>query len=150
VTISLRAIDIARWFAARAELANADVSNLKIQKLLYYAQGEHIARTGEPLFHDPLEAWAHGPVVPEVYHALKRYGPSPIDAETFVGDDFDRTRFDQVEPTLVHTWDTYGTITAWALRERTHRETPWKRAFATPSGRITIGHLEAFFRGRRR
>ena len=42
------------------------VSNLKLQKLLYYVQGFHLAVFGEPLFEEEIEAWMYGPVVPSV------------------------------------------------------------------------------------
>ena len=47
------------------------ISNLKLQKLLYYAQAWHLALYGEPLFRDRIEAWVHGPVVPPVFGAFK-------------------------------------------------------------------------------
>jgi uncharacterized phage-associated protein len=43
-----------------------DVSNMKLQKLLYFAQGRFLAQNGIPLFDNPIEAWNHGPVVREV------------------------------------------------------------------------------------
>jgi hypothetical protein len=57
------AMTIAKWFVAWAEAgdADADLSNLKLQKLLYYAQGHYLARTGTPLFPETIEA---GPTVP--------------------------------------------------------------------------------------
>ncbi len=74
---TFRARDIARWFIAWAENVDAEVSNLKLQKLLYYAQGHRLGATGEPLFSDPIQAWAHGPVVAEVYHAYKEESDRP-------------------------------------------------------------------------
>lgn len=47
------------------------VSNLKLQKLLYYAQAWHLAIFKQPLFNDEIEAWVHGPVVPEVFRAYR-------------------------------------------------------------------------------
>ncbi|WP_110558686.1 Panacea domain-containing protein [Helicobacter cinaedi] len=48
-----------------------DLSKLKFQKLLYYAQGYYTALFNKPLFEENIEAWEHGPVVREVYDALK-------------------------------------------------------------------------------
>ncbi|MFD2419431.1 Panacea domain-containing protein [Amycolatopsis pigmentata] len=59
---------VAKWFVAWAEADDeATLSNLKLQKLLYYAQGHYLALTGRPLFDDEIQAWSHGPVVPAVY-----------------------------------------------------------------------------------
>ncbi|MDO3348699.1 Panacea domain-containing protein [Mycobacteroides abscessus] len=125
----MRAMDVARWFVAWAENIDAEVSNLKLQKLLYYAQGHHMAVNGTPLFSDDLQAWAHGPVVPSVYHAYKKYNRGPIDPDEALGDDFDWGDFRDIENFLIDIWDRYGALAAWALRERTHREAPWRDAF---------------------
>ncbi|GHU75713.1 hypothetical protein AGMMS49992_20220 [Clostridia bacterium] len=54
------------------------VTNLALNKLLFFAQGHCLARTGKPLFDSPIEAWALGPVAPVVYHAYKPFGYTPI------------------------------------------------------------------------
>src|SRR5579864_2329863 len=73
------ALTIAKWFIAWAEAEGDELSNLKLQKLLYYAQGHHMAAHGRPLFTEPIQAWSHGPVVPEVYHQFKAFGSSSIE-----------------------------------------------------------------------
>ena len=76
------AIEVARYFLSLTdEDAGELISNLKLQKLLYYAQGFHLVIYGEPLFPETIEAWAHGPVVTSVYHQYKEYGSEPIPAE---------------------------------------------------------------------
>lgn len=121
--------EISEWFLAWAEDLEADISNLKLQKLLYYAQGHSIAQRHEPLFTDSIQAWAHGPVIPNVYHAFKDYGRGPIDADREIGPEFDWDRYKNVEEFLVAIWDRYGSLAAWTLREKTHREPPWRDAF---------------------
>ena len=49
------------------------VSNLKLQKLLYYAQAWHLAFFGAPLFDEDFEAWVHGPVVPRVFRCYRSF-----------------------------------------------------------------------------
>jgi uncharacterized phage-associated protein len=80
---------VARWFAAWAEAEDAEVSNLK---LLYYAQGHHLAERGAPLFDDEIQAWSHGPVVQDVYHRLKHCGSDDVvlpDSDDFPWDQVD-------------------------------------------------------------
>lgn len=120
--------EVAEWFLAWADDIEADISNLKLQKLLYYAQGHYLARKGVPLFNDKIQAWAHGPVVPAVYHSFKEYGRAPIDPSE-ISEDFDWDRYKPVERFLMEIWDRYGSLAAWTLREKTHREAPWKDAF---------------------
>lgn len=119
------ALTIAKWFAAWAEGEDDELSNLKLQKLLYYAQGHHLARCGGPLFTDRIEAWSHGPVVPNVYRAFKKFGASPITlsrSDPFSWGDVDpgTTEF------LSRVWNTYGGYSAGRLRNMTHDEPPWR------------------------
>lgn len=120
---------VADWFLAWGDQNEATPTNLKLQKLLYYAQGHHLGAHGMPLFDDDIEAWAHGPVVRSVYHDLKRFGNGPIDVEDVLDADFDWDDFRDVEDDLIRVWNTYGKYEAWALRNRTHREAPWKSTF---------------------
>ena len=61
--------------AAEEEVA---VSNLALQKLLYFAHGHFLIQTGQPLVSGAFEAWNNGPVHPAVYHAFKASGREPI------------------------------------------------------------------------
>jgi uncharacterized phage-associated protein len=54
------------------------VSNLALQKLLYFAHGHFLMETGKPLVQGAFEAWNNGPVHPAVYHAFKTVGRAPI------------------------------------------------------------------------
>ena len=54
------------------------VSNLALQKLLYFAHGHFLIQTGSPLVQGAFEAWNNGPVHPAVYHAFKAAGREPI------------------------------------------------------------------------
>jgi uncharacterized phage-associated protein len=66
----LSCYDVAQYFLAKAgEDAGDLISNLKLQKLVYYAQGFALVLLKKPLFPQCIEAWIHGPVVPALYHA---------------------------------------------------------------------------------
>jgi uncharacterized phage-associated protein len=64
-----------------------DISNLVLQKLVYFAHGRYLSETGQPLVAGEFEAWQYGPVHPHVYNAFKDQGSSPI-----------RTRAQSVNP----------------------------------------------------
>lgn len=138
-----RARDIANYFLSMAdEDAGEAITNLKVQKLLYYAQGFHLALFGEPLFGEPIEAWLHGPVVPDVYHEFKAHGAGSIPAP---GEDFDYEAIDpEIRQLLDDIYATYGQFSAWKLRDMTHEEPPWKD---TPQNTV-IPHeaLTTYFR----
>lgn len=134
---------IAEYFLAKTDESAGDlVSNLKLQKLLYYAQGFHLALFARPLFPDAIEAWTHGPVVPPVYHMYKGYGSSAIPIPADFG--FDRYDEETVE-FLDEVYTVYGQYSAWKLRELTHSEPPWQEAY---SSRSEISHesMTRFFK----
>jgi uncharacterized phage-associated protein len=91
--------DAAKYFLAQvSEDAGDLISNLKLQKLLYYAQGFHLALYDEPLFPEAIEAWTHGPVVPDLYRHYKKYGagaiPCPEDIEFSIYDEETKSLLD--------------------------------------------------------
>lgn len=139
------ASDIAKWFLCHNEVevsCGADyISNMKLQKLLYYAQGAFLAVTGAPLFEDEIEAWTHGPVVPSVYHYYKSHGGNGIPAPT----DFESKSFtDEEMGLLTEVYNEFGQYSAWKLREMTHNETPWK---STKQGEvIPLRSIEDYFK----
>lgn len=66
------------WFVNNST-QNRNLTPLKLQKILYYVQANHLARNhGIPLFIDPIEKWQYGPVVPAVYHEFKDFGINHI------------------------------------------------------------------------
>ncbi|SFF67982.1 Uncharacterized phage-associated protein [Clostridium cadaveris] len=127
--------NIARWFLLRnkteqdADECVESITNLKLQKLLYYAQGVHLAITGQPLFEDEIQAWKHGPVIPKIYEIYKGNKGEPIEVEN---DESDLALLAKVEErkevadTLEFVFNEYGQYSAWGLRNMTHQERPWK------------------------
>ena len=57
------------------------MTNMKLQKMLYYQQGFHLAYFGTPLFEDDIEAWMYGPVVKSVYYHFKSWGRNGIEPD---------------------------------------------------------------------
>ena len=73
----MRAIDVANYLVERwGRRYPATIHRLN--RLVYLAQAEAIAKTGEPLFEDCIEAWQRGPVVPAVIHAFGEWGDAAI------------------------------------------------------------------------
>ena len=122
------AAQVAKLFLAHNRIATDEegaeyISNLKLQKLLYYAQGVFLTVTNEPLFDDNIVAWLHGPVVESVYHQYKANGAQGIPFD----EDFDFSEFTPEENELLtEVYDVFGQYSALKLRNMTHEETPWK------------------------
>jgi uncharacterized phage-associated protein len=98
------------------------ITNLKLQKLLYYAQAWHLALFDEIMFPESIEAWVHGPVVPCVFRQYKEYRWNPINP-TQNGPS--EEHYDQH---LEEVWKVYGKFDAATLERLTHSEPPWKDA----------------------
>lgn len=136
------ASNVARYFISIAndEDSGDSISNLKLQKLLYYAQGVHLALHDEPLFREPIKAWEHGPVVPEVYRDYARHGSSNIPNTRI-----DHSTFSEKErQTMDEVYQVFGQFSAWKLRNMTHDEPPWKDT--RPNGTITHEKLKEYFK----
>jgi uncharacterized phage-associated protein len=54
------------------------VSNLSLNKILYFAHAHYLLETGRPLTTAKIEAWQYGPVFRELYRSLKKYGSENI------------------------------------------------------------------------
>jgi uncharacterized phage-associated protein len=136
------AINVAKVFLLMGDDDAGDLlSNLKLQKLAYYAQGFHLALFDSPLFAEEIRAWAHGPVVPELYRAYKHHGSGPIPKP----DEADSGCLTAEQIGLLEeVYKVYGQYSAWKLRNMTHEEAPWKD---TPSGEV-ISHdaLKSYFK----
>ena len=140
----LTCFDVADYLLFKLdEEAGDTISNLQLQKLIYYAQGFSLAINHEPLFDENLTAWQHGPVCIPLYNKYKEYGAGAIP----VPDELDLDKFSKEDQELLdEVYDVYGQFSAWKLRNMTREEAPWKE---TPiNGVITYDVMEHFFKGR--
>lgn len=136
------ALEIAVWFLLKnnAEIREHEATNddyevyegithLKLQKLLYYAQGISLGLYNRPLFKENIEAWQHGPVVREVYGQFSKFGRNNIEIEMNRDTEEIITKIEQnkeVSEILNLTYDNFAIYTAWQLRQMTHEDnTPW-------------------------
>lgn len=104
-----------------------DLTNMKLNKLLYFAQGYYMRKYGKPLFPDKIEAWEHGPVIPAVYSKFKQYGDKPIrGCDIAAVPDVSP----EAEDILFKVAKKYGKYTASALRNMTHViGSPWDQFY---------------------
>ncbi|MDR1179204.1 MAG: SocA family protein [Spirochaetales bacterium] len=51
---------------------------MKLQKLIYFCQGFHLAFFDSPLFDEDIQAWSHGPVCPSLYHRFRKFESNPV------------------------------------------------------------------------
>jgi uncharacterized phage-associated protein len=142
---------VADFFLAQVDSDSGDViTHLKLQKLLYYAQGWHLAIRNQPLFSAKIEAWAHGPVCPLIWERFKRFSFEPI-PKSEIKMDSDSLNA-SVRKLLMDVWRVYGQFTAPKLEEMTHQEKPWSDArgnlspYERSSAEISKDSMKQFFR----
>lgn len=133
------ATEIAVWFiyksnAEMKEHSNSEemfegISDLKLQKLLYYAQGICLSMTGKKLFPNKIYAWDHGPVIKEVYEIYKKYRSEYIPNISDEKNDKIVNKIENnndVSKILNIVYDNFAIYTAWQLRNMTHEiDSPW-------------------------
>jgi uncharacterized phage-associated protein len=113
--------DVARYILNK----QGSMSTWKLQKLVYYSQAWHYVWEDEQLFAEPIEAWADGPVAPDLFKEHK--GKYTISSSTYrLG-----TLRNLTEPqrgSIDAVLDFYGDKSGHWLSELTHKEAPWKDA----------------------
>ena len=144
-----KAIDVAKFFIEIvANTPNEDaMTNLRLNKLLYFAQAGSISSLGYTLIEEDFEAWDLGPVVKSVYKTFKEYGRNGI-----VNQSFDRQALTKEEQLyLLDVLRKYSTMSTSSLVNKSHEKgTPWYEVYYStgdkiiPKHRITeyYGHIE--------
>jgi uncharacterized phage-associated protein len=100
------------------------LTEIRLQKLLYYAQAWFLVFNEAPLFDTRIEAWAHGPTIAEIHKKYSHIGPAGIPPEKEFGE-----RLTEAEKEfLFEIWDTYKKYSAWSLRDMATKEAPWIQA----------------------
>ena len=94
-------------------------SELKLQKLLYFAQRESLALTGKPLFDNFFEGWEHGPVLTDIRYFFEEDYSDGYDSDSL--NDTDKFIIDSV----IHKYAKYD---AWYLRNLSHEEYSWTKS----------------------
>lgn len=115
------------------EAGRSAITHVALQKLLYFAHGLHLQRTGKPLVKGAFEAWQHGPVHPAAYKSFKSAGSDPISfraegRDAMTGErkplcqNIDDVAYDCVRKTVV----AYAGLPTWTLVEISHAKgAPW-------------------------
>ena len=135
-------IQIANFFIEQSLKEREYLTPMKLQKLVFFAHGWHLAYKDVGLLDEQVEAWKFGPVVSSLYHRVKRYG------NTFVKEpisDFDQITFQEVVPCISNEdietrvflesiWNVYKKFSGTALSDATHVEgSPWYRVYNDPA-----------------
>jgi len=126
-------LDVTKYLLFKCNFFGDIITNLKMQKLLYYVYVWGLVNYKTPIFEEKFQAWPNGPVLQSVYNALKQYGAMPIDLD-FSGIE---TKADlrNLEGSLGNykdlvdeIFEKYGSLQAFELVNITHKEQSWLNA----------------------
>lgn len=119
------------------------ISNLKLQKVLYFLQAQHLVSTDKKLFEDEIEAWDFGPVVPEVYREYAIFGGASIPGFMKQMPHIAKDDARIINPML----DKLRNYSATDLTQLTLNQNPWLRNHSKYSSRvIPANEIKEFFK----
>ena len=137
------ALEVASWIVRHAHEQGDEITQLKLQKLCYYAQGYHLAIHGTPLFADPIEAWDMGPVIYALRREYGRHKGLPIPQPDEAVPDALELRTVAI---LAATYREFRHASGSTLVSKTHREHPWLAAREDgANGEISLPHMRSHF-----
>lgn len=120
--------DVAQYVLYRYMELNRSITNLKLQKLLYFIQRKSLQVNQRPMFNEIIEAWQFGPVVPAVYYKYVGAGASEIYEFSLPDVKFEQEDIDIMEDII----NKYIDSNPWVMVDETHNDgTAWDRAVKT-------------------
>ena len=150
---NIASIDVvADYFLLRTMEGLVDcMTTVKIQKLLYYAQGLSYKRNKRPLFAETFQAWARGPVCKSVYDRFKTRSLYGVIDLSKMASEPARELSEEDLSLLEDVWSLYGKKSGDELAYMAHQESPWKNAYGDrPMGsrctkKITNESIKEYF-----
>lgn len=125
---STSAPSIASLFLTAAQFDEVELTQMQLQKLVFFAQSLEIHDHGVPAFQEPVQAWKHGPAVKSVYRMYKVFGNSPISAIDR-GPQSTQPVSDKLLLSVDRVWRLFGSMSGSELRTLTHDSGPWPAHF---------------------
>lgn len=117
-----KAESVANYIIAESLHKMHPVSNLQLQKILYYVQVHFLKKTKRPFFSDDIEAWQFGPVVPKIYYKYAGFGPAPITVVRRLDIDLDTREREDLDSIIKEKM----MLSPWDMVEDTHQAgKPW-------------------------
>ena len=130
------------------------VTQMKLQKLVYFAHGHHLIKYGTPLIKENFQAWLYGPVIPEIYDDFKLYGSRPItDTSSWLPSETDKAPYlfdEAATDSINYTWEVLKDISAMSLSNWTHQpNSPWSKVYDPEKRSTPISNedIKRYFEG---
>lgn len=138
---------VANAFLDLARRDEKSLTNMQLQKLVYIAHGYCLAKLRQPLFHNNIHAFEWGPVIPNLYKTLKRFGGGEV--KDYIATDESPIAKDSAEMEIIkEVWTEYGDFSGLELSKLTHRKgTPWSETWRkNPFGVISDELIAEYYR----
>lgn len=121
------ALQVANEIIKEGRAVGLQFTQMQLLKLVYIAHGWYLAATNTPLIGDEIQAWKYGPVIPNLYSEISKYGSNPIPGEILCVDG----SFDSTSKRVINfVVRNYGKLSAFKLSEITHgTNTPWSKTY---------------------
>lgn len=145
----LKAQDLARYIITKCTLDGKPISNLQLQKILYFVQGAFYYKLNRSIFDDPIRAWDYGPVIDNVYDMYKKHGSSTIhDIDINFESTFSKERNPEATRELVDiVVESLREMDPWELVKISHEDgTPWKKNYQMWWPTIEETQIENYFK----
>lgn len=139
----VKAVKVAELLLSWAHQDGDAITNLKLQKLLYYAQAWHLVNFRKRLFSDDIVAWDFGPVIRPVYNRWKKYKSAPIPYKPTSKEE--HIFSDKQITFLREFYKIFSSLSATALVSMSHSEEPWKKAYLSSSKIIDPSLMKSFY-----
>lgn len=123
------ALEVSKYIVTKCTNDKKPISNLQLQKILYYVQKEYLMR-GSVAFSDEIEAWQFGPVVPSVYYRFCVFGAMPI-TNTYDDININAEDMEIINPIV----DEKRKLDPWEMVEETHKSGgAWDQTYRSGEG----------------
>jgi uncharacterized phage-associated protein len=137
---------IAKEFVNMGIEAGDPVTQMKLQKMVYFAQGLHLALHQEILCNEPFFAWKFGPVIPSIYQLYKKWGSSAIIEKPLSSDSGNPNNPDVLtsaeRETIDYTWEITKNLDGITLSNWSHAaNSPWAQAYAKGENTVISNSL---------
>lgn len=136
-------IEVANKLLELAKTDKKTLTPMQLIKLVFLCHGWMLGLYGRHLINDPVEAWRYGPVIPELYKAIKHFRSNPV---THINSE-DALAFDDEEIDIINqVYKVYGNWNGIQLSSLTHeKNSPWEKTWNSGKSIISNDLIENFY-----
>lgn len=135
------ALSVANAFLSLAKEEGKNLTNMQVQKLVFFAHGVHLGAYNQPLITEKVKAWTFGPVIPPLYNKLRGYGNGHVTSliELDAEEHDDVRSHPKANAVINSVWQKYGGYTGSKLSAISHAQgSPWDTVWNSPGGEFAV------------